>query len=414
MAFQVNVWDACLLDSTAAKPKPPSPKDKKVVYRMFDHSEDSWWARSRRSFHSASDGESDSDASTTSSRRSSRGSIGDAIEAFKSLGRKKGVFSNNGNTSDSGDESGGEDVKPSLFGGFGAGSRKPSSSSSPVEKPSSPFTLPRDQQTMSPRDRSSPFTQARDDNASSHRSEDESIFKDISRKPSAAPPSPHPLTRSEGTRAQLARSGSEQSLSEKYGALSNVLGKGAFATVKLCCPVNSTKKYAVKEFRKKRREESQKDYVKKLIAEFCISSSLDHVNVVSTVDLIQDSKHAWCVVMEYCAGGDLFSKITSGNLHAIPEINCYFAQLVRGVTYLHTMGVAHRGHNLLILDLKPENLLLDSTSRILKITDFGVSEVFRTPMQSTTKLCRGLAGSGPYIGTCIVNHSARRICRDRV
>ena len=178
-------------------------------------------------------------------------------------------------------------------------------------------------------------------------------------------------------------------MAEKYGKMEDFLGKGSFATVRLCCPQNSNSKYAVKEFRKKKKDESQKDYVKKLIAEFCISSSLDHENVVKTVDLIQDSKKRWCVVMEYCAGGDMYSKVSKGGL-LTEEINCYFVQLVRGVKYLHANGVAHR-------DLKPENLLLDATGRILKITDFGVSDVFRTPFASKCKKVRGVAGSGPYI-----------------
>lgn len=44
----------------------------------------------------------------------------------------------------------------------------------------------------------------------------------------------------------------------------------------------------MKEFRKKKREENEKDYVKKVIAEFCISSSLHHPNVVEYIDLIKD------------------------------------------------------------------------------------------------------------------------------
>ena len=53
--------------------------------------------------------------------------------------------------------------------------------------------------------------------------------------------------------------------------------------------------------------------------------------------------------MEYCEGGDLFSRITSGLVNNPLEINCYFKQLATGVQYLHSMGVSHR-------DLKPGNL----------------------------------------------------------
>lgn len=47
----------------------------------------------------------------------------------------------------------------------------------------------------------------------------------------------------------------------------------------------------------------------------------------------------------------------------------YFNQLMSGVNFLHTRGVAHR-------DLKPENLLLDEHDN-LKISDFGMATMFR-------------------------------------
>lgn len=57
--------------------------------------------------------------------------------------------------------------------------------------------------------------------------------------------------------------------------------------------------------------------------------------------------------------------------------------------YIHSQGVCHR-------DLKPENLLLDSTGT-LKISDFGLSAVYKLmntgKMRTLTERC----GSLPYI-----------------
>ena len=72
-----------------------------------------------------------------------------------------------------------------------------------------------------------------------------------------------------------------------------------------------------------------------------------------------------------------------------PEVNCCFKQLLKGISYLHSMGVAHR-------DLKPENILFDGAGH-LKISDFGASDVFMTVFDSIPHLSRGVCGSEPYI-----------------
>ncbi|CAG8477084.1 5715_t:CDS:2 [Racocetra fulgida] len=167
----------------------------------------------------------------------------------------------------------------------------------------------------------------------------------------------------------------ESMLIKKYGVCDKgCIGKGATAVVRLAHKFDQSdceKTYA--EFRKRRKNESEKDYVKKLTSEFCISSTLQHVNVVRTVDLVQDENHNWCEVMEYCAGGDLYTAIKSGHM-ATTEIDCCFKQLIRGV----------------------ENLLLDENGH-LKITDFGVSDVFRTCWEEAAHMSKGLCGSEPYI-----------------
>ncbi|KAI9227417.1 MAG: kinase-like domain-containing protein, partial [Piptocephalis tieghemiana] len=183
------------------------------------------------------------------------------------------------------------------------------------------------------------------------------------------------------------------SLRKKYGVVcdtTTTIGKGATAVVRIAHRdrVGDGRLYAIKEFRKRRKDEGEKAYIKKLTSEFCISSILHHENVVETVDLVLDEDHQWCEVMEYCPGGDLYNVIKNGRMTSM-EIDCCFAQLIRGVSYLHSLGVAHR-------DLKPENLLLDAHGR-LKITDFGVSDVFRQGWEEDAHASRGFCGSEPYI-----------------
>jgi len=93
--------------------------------------------------------------------------------------------------------------------------------------------------------------------------------------------------------------------------------------------------------------------------------------------------------MEYCAGGDLYTLILAATSLQVAEADCFFKQLMRGVEYMHEMGVAHR-------DLKPENLLL-TTHGCLKITDFGNGECFRMAWEKEAHMTAGLCGSAPYI-----------------
>ncbi|KAF8460309.1 kinase-like domain-containing protein [Kalaharituber pfeilii] len=183
---------------------------------------------------------------------------------------------------------------------------------------------------------------------------------------------------------------------------SKLVGEGATAVVKLVHltsgPSNTV--FAVKEFRKKGQSESKESYEEKVSSEFCISKSLNHPNIVMTADLCLNSQNRWCHVMEFCAGGDLCTLIQKGYMKDIEKL-CCFKQLLRGVAYLHNHGIAHR-------DIKPENLLMSSDGH-LKITDFGVSEVFCGTHPGTCgikcgvgmgeiRLSRpGICGSEPYI-----------------
>ncbi|GJE92043.1 Pkinase-domain-containing protein [Phanerochaete sordida] len=181
------------------------------------------------------------------------------------------------------------------------------------------------------------------------------------------------------------------SLLKKYGVCEKVaIGRGATSVVRLAHKWDRSeeKLYAVKEFRKRRKNETEKEYVKKLTAEFCISSTLHHINIVETVDLVQDESNHWCEVMEFCPGGDLYAAIKRGGMSPA-EVECCFRQILTGVHYLHSQGVAHR-------DIKPENLFFDTKGH-LKIGDYGASTVYRLPWETTIHMSTGLCGSEPYI-----------------
>ena len=183
------------------------------------------------------------------------------------------------------------------------------------------------------------------------------------------------------------------SLVEKYGKCQEIVGHGAFGIVRVAHktdPKEPKKEqlFAVKEFHK-RPGESPKKYQKRLTSEFCLSSSMQHPNVIQTLDLLQDDKGDYCEVMEFCSGGDLYTLILAAGTLEVLEADCYMKQLMRGVEYMHEMGVAHR-------DLKPENLLL-TTHGALKITDFGNGECFRMAWEKEAHMTAGLCGSQPYI-----------------
>lgn len=186
---------------------------------------------------------------------------------------------------------------------------------------------------------------------------------------------------------------STATLVQKYGKCQEIVGRGAFGIVRISHKTDpkdskTEQLFAVKEFRR-RPQESPKKYQKRLTSEFCISSSLRHPNVIHTLDLLQDAKGDYCEIMEFCAGGDLYTLVLAAGKLEVIEADCYFKQLMCGVEYLHEMGVAHR-------DLKPENLLL-TTHGALKITDFGNGECFRMAWEKEAHMTAGLCGSAPYI-----------------
>ncbi|KFA59986.1 hypothetical protein S40285_08483 [Stachybotrys chlorohalonatus IBT 40285] len=178
------------------------------------------------------------------------------------------------------------------------------------------------------------------------------------------------------------------------------VGKGGFGTVHVIDQTDSRgfmRQLAVKQFRRQFGQ-SSRSYHKAVLSEFSIARRMRHHNIVRTFDISEDSRHRCYQTMEFYPGGDLLMLLSSaGALHP-EEVRCFFKQLMQGVQYLHSMGVAH-------CDLKPDNLLLTQDG-LLKIADFGLSEYVRLSWEEDVHMITGLRGSMAYMAPEI--HTKRK------
>ncbi|KAI3787527.1 hypothetical protein L1987_42062 [Smallanthus sonchifolius] len=149
-------------------------------------------------------------------------------------------------------------------------------------------------------------------------------------------------------------------MEEKYEPLKE-LGAGNFGVARLVRDKKTKELFAVKyiERGKKIDENVQREIIN--------HRSLRHPNIVRFKEVLLTQTQL-AIVMEYAAGGELFSKITSAGRFSEDEARFFFQQLISGVSYCHSMEICHR-------DLKLENTLLDgSPTPRLKICDFGYSK----------------------------------------
>ncbi|KAL0393617.1 UNVERIFIED_CONTAM: Calcium-dependent protein kinase [Sesamum latifolium] len=111
-----------------------------------------------------------------------------------------------------------------------------------------------------------------------------------------------------------------------------------------------------------------------------------HRNIVELKEVFEDRNYVH-LVMELCAGGELFDRIIAKGHYSERAAAGLCRQIVTLVHTCHSMGVMHR-------DLKPENFLFWSTDEDspLKATDFGLSVFFKPG-----DVFRDLVGSAYYV-----------------
>jgi calcium/calmodulin-dependent protein kinase I len=145
------------------------------------------------------------------------------------------------------------------------------------------------------------------------------------------------------------------------------LGRGGFSVVKEGVDRATGEKVAIKFIEKKFVDQEE---LKLLGREIDIMKKVQHRNVLRLIEIYETDNHL-SLVMELVNGGELFYKIVDKGSYSEREARDIIRQLVEGVDYLHSKGIAHR-------DLKPENLLCSENEEgvVIKIADFGLSKAF--------------------------------------
>ncbi|KVH88363.1 hypothetical protein Ccrd_024012 [Cynara cardunculus var. scolymus] len=151
------------------------------------------------------------------------------------------------------------------------------------------------------------------------------------------------------------------------------LGQGQFGTTYFCREKSTGIDYACKSI-SKRKLLCKEDY-DDVWREIQIMHHLsEHQCVVRIKGAYEDNIFVH-LVMELCAGGELFDRIVQKGHYSEREAAKLMKTIVGVVEACHSLGVMHR-------DLKPENFLFDTPAEDaqLKAIDFGLS-IFYKPGQ---------------------------------
>ncbi|XP_074028518.1 serine/threonine-protein kinase grp [Leptinotarsa decemlineata] len=169
---------------------------------------------------------------------------------------------------------------------------------------------------------------------------------------------------------------------EDWLCYDTTLGEGAYGEVKLLIHKKTEEKIACKIINHRKYKNASSN----INREVTIHKMLDHENIIKYYGRRQEPLKEY-IFLEYAAGGELFQQIEPDTGMPSGMAQTFMKQLLFGLSYLHSKGIAHR-------DIKPENLLIDSDGN-LKISDFGLATLFR--FKGKERLLDKKCGTKPYL-----------------
>ena len=147
------------------------------------------------------------------------------------------------------------------------------------------------------------------------------------------------------------------------------IGSGAFGHVNLCRRRENEEIVVVKFLCKSKvfqESWTQDQDLGCVPKEILVLSRLKHPRIVELLEVYENPTYYQLVMRKHGDGMDLFDFIELHPLMDEQLLSYIFRQIVDGVAYLHSCGVAHR-------DIKDENVIIDESFSI-KLIDFGSAD----------------------------------------
>ena len=175
-----------------------------------------------------------------------------------------------------------------------------------------------------------------------------------------------------------------------------VVGQGAFATVKKAAERKTGKTFAVKIINKRKAMGNMAG----VTGELEVLKKMNHERIVQLKAFYEDDTNYY-MVMEFVSGGDLMDFVAAHGPVGEDAGREITRQILDAVQYIHKMGISHR-------DLKPDNILIEQDDPVLvKITDFGLAKIQSAELAMST-FCGTLAYVAPEVIGGKVNNDKER------
>ncbi|PAV83321.1 hypothetical protein WR25_12344 [Diploscapter pachys] len=157
--------------------------------------------------------------------------------------------------------------------------------------------------------------------------------------------------------------------SKKYETIRH-LGEGQFANVYMAKDVDTGEFVAIKKIKLGSRAEARDGIHRTALREIKLLQEIHHDNVIMLRDVI-GHRTSIQLVFDFMET-DLEHVIKDSDIVLMmPQVKNITLQTLLGLEFLHAHWILHR-------DMKPNNLLMNSTGRI-KIADFGLARFFGSP-----------------------------------